>query len=92
MPVARYVLAVHRLFGCHVRQNAFLARQLFQWIASTLDMSSQETGEVDRLATDFQDCLAARDFDDNAAFARVDHLTGDGALPDQLEKTELVGT
>nr|CRL79195.1 hypothetical protein CPGR_05191 [Mycolicibacterium malmesburyense] len=97
VPVGGELLGVHALALLQVRQPALgvvcLAAGL---LVDALDVGLQKAGEGDRAAAGVEHDLLARtrgpgDPQRQRRAARIGHLRGHGALPDQLVEPELVG-
>ena len=59
-------------------------------IVAALDIGSQITGKIDRLAAHLKHRAVAFDRDRGAPALGVGHLAGDGALPNHVEQAKLI--
>ena len=91
--MGRKTLALRQL-----RQHDLLVGLELSRVVRALDVGAQEAGELDRLAGGFEEGVTVRlrvgggrrDLRRRALEARIGHLTGDGALPDQVVEAVLV--
>ena len=78
-----------------LRQQRLLVAELGSGVVGALDVRAQVAGELDRLARRAEDGRPVRtvggDLEARAQHARIGHLGGDGALPDQIVEALLIG-